>query len=146
MSLSFKSHTITRQYKTDKGERIVMICFCCKKIVNLIIDHINDLTDIFWTNGELHNRTADSIGKKNEKMRLLKIFFNIRCDQFYFQTHIQKPKSPNKNDKRQMRILFLRIHERCSVTPFRFYLLGFLVPWTWNIKLTFLNDYNNIDK
>lgn len=128
MSLSFKSHTITRQYKTDKGERIVLIFFAAKKIVNLIIDHINDVTDIFWTNGELHNRTADSIGKKNERMRLLKIFLNIRCDQFYFQRHIQNPKSQNKNDKLQMRILFLRIHERCSVTHFRFYLFRFLVP------------------
>lgn len=37
--------------------------------INLIIDHVNDVTDIVWTNGELHNRTADPIGKMNERMR-----------------------------------------------------------------------------
>lgn len=70
--LNFKIHAFTLKYKTDKSERIVLICCCSKKIKNkqtkstLIIDYINDLTDIFWTDGELHNRTADRIVKKNE--------------------------------------------------------------------------------
>lgn len=46
------------------------------RISNIIIDHINDVTDIFRTNAELHIRTADPRGKKNDQMSLFFKFSN----------------------------------------------------------------------
>lgn len=40
------------------------------RISNIIVDHINDVTDIFRTNAELHIRTADPRGKKNDRISL----------------------------------------------------------------------------
>lgn len=54
VNLSFKSHTISLQYKTDA---IVLMLLQQNKL----IDHINDVTDIFWTDGELHNRDFKKI-------------------------------------------------------------------------------------